>query len=254
MHKLKHKLSERVCLGLVVMYPAPGIVECIGADWDWIWLDGQHGQLDESTWLPMVRAADIVNRPAIIRVPELSYGKIGRALDTGAAGIIVPMINTRHQAEAAVEAARFPPGVCRSFGGRRPIDMRGRNYASDANEDILLALQIETYKGLENVEDIASTPGVDALIFGPDDMAMQNGINMKDARSVDFLGEELKRVSKVTEKAGILAGTTTGSAERLRFVASLGYRMCTGCGDKSLLVSGSESGSAAMKAVIGAKD
>lgn len=109
-------------LGLMMTYPAPGIVERIGADWDWIWIDGQHGQFGYSELLAMVRAADLVQRPSLVRVPSLDAGTIGQVLDIGADGVIIPCINMVAQAEVAVQAAKFAPMGERSYGGRRLAD------------------------------------------------------------------------------------------------------------------------------------
>ena len=99
----------RPLLGLNIMYPSPGVVERIGANWDWIWLDGQHGEIGYAEMLALVRACDLINRPALVRVPGHEAGPIGRALDLGAAGVIVPCVDTPEQAQSLVEAAKFPP-------------------------------------------------------------------------------------------------------------------------------------------------
>src|ERR1051326_7954884 len=116
-------------LGICVSYPAPGIVERIGIDWDWIWVDGQHSDQSYQETLAIVRACDLVQRPAMVRVPSHEFGGIGRALDMGATGVIVPLVDTPEQARAVVRAAKFPPLGGRSYGGRRPIDSLGRLYS-----------------------------------------------------------------------------------------------------------------------------
>ena len=107
-------------LGLNVMYPSPGAVERIAPDWDWIWLDGQHGEIDYGEMLQLVRACDLVGRPAFVRVPGHEAGPIGLALDMGATGVIVPCVDMPEQARALVAAAKFPPLGKRSYGGRHP--------------------------------------------------------------------------------------------------------------------------------------
>ena len=136
-------------LGLAIMYPAPGVVERIGPDWDWIWIDSQHGELGYSDVLAMVRACDLIGRPSFVRVPGHEFGPIGLALDTGASGLIVPVVDTPEQAQTVVNAAKFPPLGRRSYGGRRPIDRQGRTYSDTANEEVVLVAQIESPEAIE---------------------------------------------------------------------------------------------------------
>ena len=89
-------------LGLSVMYPSAGAVERIGAEWDWIWVDGQHGEMGYETTLAYVRACDLIQRPAVVRVPGHEFGSIGKALDMGAAAVITPCVDTPEQAAGRV--------------------------------------------------------------------------------------------------------------------------------------------------------
>ena len=237
---LNEQLQKKdLLLGFCLMYPAPGIIERVGRDWDWIWIDGQHGQLDFDSILQCVRACELVGKPSVVRVPSHDYGPIGLALDTCTSGIMVPMINTSEQAGAIVNAAKFPPLGLRSYGGRRPIDIFGRSYSQNANKDILLIAQIETDEGLRNVDEIASVPGIDALFFGPDDMAMQLALPMDQPRKVDFFKSAMEKMANAAQKAGKIAGTVTASPEMLDMAAKMGYKLCIGTGDVALLVVGS---------------
>src|SRR5437016_448957 len=141
-------------LGLSVMYPSPGAVERIGPDWDWIWIDGQHGEMAYEQTLALVRACDLIQRPAVVRVPGHEFGAIGKALDMGAAAVITPCVDTPEQARAIAFAAKFPPLGKRSYGSRRLVDQQGRNYSDAANEDTLLIVQIESPQAIENVDAI----------------------------------------------------------------------------------------------------
>jgi len=237
---IKEQLQKKdLLLGFCLMYPAPGIIERVGRDWDWIWIDGQHGQFDYNCILQCVRACELISKPSIVRVSSHDYGQIGLALDTCASGIMVPMVNTREQAIKIVEAAKFPPLGLRSYGGRRPIDILGRAYSKNANNDILLIAQIETDEGLTNVDEIASVTGVDALFFGPDDMAMQLSMPMDQPRKVDFFKSAMERMVNAAHKAGKIAGTVTASAEILSLAAKMGYKLCIGTSDVALLSTGS---------------
>ena len=238
---LNEELRKKdLLLGFCLMYPAPGIIERVARDWDWIWIDSQHGQLDYNSILQSVRACELTGKPSVVRVPSHDYGFIGLALDTCASGIMVPMINTSEQAGAIVKAAKFPPLGLRSYGGRRPIDIYGRAYSQNANKDILLIAQIETDEGLKNVDEIASVPGVDVLFFGPDDMAMQLSMPMDQPRKVDFFKSAMEKIANAAQNAGKIAGTVTASTEILEMAMKMGYKLCIGTGDVALLAGGSK--------------
>lgn len=237
-------------LGVCIMYPSPGVVERIGADWDWIWVDGQHGQLGYNEVLNIVRACDLLQRPAFVRVPGHDPGAIGLALDTGAAGVIVPCVNTPEQAQQLVLAAKFHPLGDRSYGGRRPIDLQGRTYSDTANEDVLLIAQIETPRAIENVEAIAAIPGIDALFLGPDDLMLRRGYDMTAPRNRASLGDDMQKVMdacRANNKIGVMVGA---SEEMLSLSVELGFSMIVAGGDVPFLANGSKQASEAARKVM----
>jgi 2-dehydro-3-deoxyglucarate aldolase/4-hydroxy-2-oxoheptanedioate aldolase len=110
----------------------------------------------------------------LCRVAENAPYAIGSALDAGARGVIVPFVETAAEAEAAVVAAKYPPRGQRSFGNVRPV-FDPVKYVSEANDDILVAVMIETAKGMENAAAIAAVPGVDMVFIGPFDLSLSIG-------------------------------------------------------------------------------
>jgi 4-hydroxy-2-oxoheptanedioate aldolase len=227
-------------LGLCIMYPAPGVVERIAPDWDWIWLDGQHGQIGYSEMLALVRACHLVDRAAFVRVPGHEAGPIGLALDMGAAGVIVPCVDTPAQAGAVARAAKFPPLGNRSYGGRRPIDFQGRMYAHTANEDTLLVVQIESPEAIANVEQIAAVPGVDALFLGPDDIMLRRGFAMDAPRSKETLGPDMQAVIGACQKHGKIPVMVGFGAEMLGLCVEMGFQMIVSGGDVPFLANSSK--------------
>ncbi len=234
--------------GLCMMYPAPGIVERIGPDWDWIWVDGQHGQLGDADILALVRACNLVGRPAVVRVPGPEVGAIGRALDTDADGLIVPLVESADEARAIVRAAKFPPLGQRSYGGRRPIDRRGRAYADTANDDVLLVLQVESPQAVEQAEAIAAVPGVDALFLGPDDILLRRGQSMTAPRTRAMLDADLRAVAGACRKHGKIACMVGASPEMLALCLELGFSMIVAGGDVGFLAGASAQAAAAARA------
>ena len=228
--------NNEVVLGLMLHYPAAGIIECMSAGWDWLWIDGQHGQIDYSNMLQCVRAADLRGIPAIPRVSGHEYGAIGLIMDMRTAGIMVPMVDSPQQAERLVEAVRFPPLGERSYGGRRVIDAEGRGYYEKANDETLLVLQIETLKAVENAEAIAATAGVDALFFGADDMKVRMGIPINTPISEsEELAAAMKTTIKSAQNAGKVAGCVAPDASSIARAKSLGYQLIAGGGDVAFL-------------------
>lgn len=237
-------------LGLCIMYPAAGVVERIGADWDWIWIDGQHGEMGYDDTLALVRACNFIQRLAFVRVPGHDFGSIGLALDMGADGVIVPLVDDVTEAKEIVKAAKFPPLGGRSYGGRRPIDLRGRLYSDTANSDTLLVAQIESPGALENAERIAAVPGVDGLFLGPDDIGLRRGAAMNAPRSKEAFGKDVAALVSACAKHGKFAVTVAFGAEMIKLCAEAGVRMIVSGGDVPFLANGSKQTSAEARAVV----
>lgn len=195
------------------MYPSPGAIERIGKDWDWIWLDGQHGQIAAyDTMLAMVRACNLIDRPAYVRVAGHEPGPIGLALDMAVDGIIVPQVDDAAQAQALVSACRFPPLGNRSFGGRRVIDRHSRSYCEGANDIVQLICQIESPKALENAEEIASINGVSALFLGPDDLLLRTEHGLSGS-GIEFLKEAIQKIARICTQLGKASICVAGNPE-----------------------------------------
>lgn len=224
-------------LGLGIMYPSPGIIERIGPDWDWIWIDGQHGELEYNDILTAVRACNLIKRPAVVRVPSHEQGRIGKAMDTAAEGLMVPVVESAEQAERIVKAAKFFPQGGRSYGGRRPIDLFGRGYAH--NNQPLVICQIETDEGIKNVDAIAAVDGVDVLFFCVDDLAIQRGLKTSEPRSNKYFNEELKAVVNAAKANGKICGGVFPTPEVLLYAVKLGCRLNVVTADAMLLAKGS---------------
>jgi len=240
-------------LGLHIMYPSPGAVERIAPDWDWVWIDGQHGQIGYGEMLQLVRACHLVERPALARLPGHEAGPIGQALDMGVQGIIIPCVDTSEQAQQLVEAAKFPPLGNRSYGGRRAIDFQGRAYSNTANGDTLLVVQIETPRAINHVDAIAAVAGVAALFFGPDDILLRRGFAMDAPRSREMLEADMKAVVQACRKHGKYAVTVGIGPAMLSLCLDMGFHMIVGGGDVGFLANSSKQASAEARETIAAR-
>jgi 4-hydroxy-2-oxoheptanedioate aldolase len=206
-------------------------------------LDMQHGMIGTSDAPLMIAGINAAGRPAIIRCLWNDPGIIGQALDTGAAAVIVPMVNSRAEAEAAVRSAKYPPLGARSWGGYTMLQASGlqpADYLKEANRLTQLFVMIETAEALERVEEIAATPGLDGLYVGPSDLS----ITLSKGASIDRLGEPtiaaMKRIAKAAKANGLVAGAFGGDVPRIKAYVGLGYSFLTAAVDVDLLRSGAD--------------
>jgi 2-keto-3-deoxy-L-rhamnonate aldolase RhmA len=243
MSNKRKNIRERLAAGEVLIgfslgFPTPGIIELAGGEWDWFWIDGQHGAFNYNELLDAVRAAEIVGVPPILRLPGHDYSIIGPALDLGAAGLLVPMVETAEQAEAIVQAVRFPPLGKRSYGARRLFDMHGPLYYEHANDEVLLMVQIETVEGLENCEKIAAVEGVDALFVGPSDLRLSMGKHITTPLSDPALQEAFDRVAAACKAHGKHPATVGATMDVIEDLAGRGYQLMVRGRDSEILHAG----------------
>jgi len=213
--------------GLGEVWTAAELARC---GFDWVCLDAQHGRWNDQSMLTAL-ALFGGQTPTLVRVRSNDDGLIGRALDCGAAGVIVPMVSTAAAATAAAGAAHYPPAGHRSWG---PLTA-GYGQAMSTTVTPFCAVMIETAEGVANVDAIAVTSGVSGLFVGPFDLALALGT------SVDELigdGEILRSISSAARRAGIVAGAFAGTPERAKDLRALGYDFLAVTTDSALLSAG----------------
>lgn len=143
---------------------------------DWLALDVEHAPYDWREIATLVGAIADAGCVPLVRLPDGSHSNIKRVLDAGAFGIIVPMVETVEQAQAAIAAAKYPPEGTRSAGGGMSnlnFDCSAEDYYLNANNQILVILQTESPLGVQNAEAIYSLPGCDGVFVGPNDLRFQ---------------------------------------------------------------------------------
>ena len=239
--------ADRPLLGYYVTFQIPDIVEMIGADWDWLWIDLQHSPIDLSATVALVRAAEAAGVYSIVRVGRNDSFLIASALDTGASGVMVPMVNTAAEAEAVVTAAKFAPRGTRSYGSRRLVALYGLDYADTANEDTVVFVQIESNEALANAEAIAAVDGIDGLIFSPDDVSRERGLTVVIPRPRNQWAEERQAVAAAARKHGKTVGSMACTPEALENALKWGYRLCVGAEGDMVVLTASAQISEAMR-------
>src|SRR6202048_2178926 len=161
-------LAGETLYGLVIKAPAPALVEmCAAAGFDFAFIDGEHGSGETLELEHHVRAAESFGMPAVVRVGSHQPGETLRALEVGAEGIVVPHVNTKAEAEAIVQAAHYPPigrrGLATTTRAGRHSFSNLKEHLRSAQENTLIAVQIEDAEAIEHVEEITWVPYIDCV-------------------------------------------------------------------------------------------
>jgi 4-hydroxy-2-oxoheptanedioate aldolase len=206
--------------------------------YDAISIDVQHGAIDYSSALPMFQAMRASGVSLGARVPWLDPSIIMKVLDAGALNVICPMVNTAEQAATFVSYLRYPPNGQRSFGPTRAAFALGDGIAAQANDEIVALAMIETKEALANVEEIAATPGLDALYIGPADLTLAlhegrlaPGFDREEPDMIDAIRHILSVAKANGKRAALHCGTPEYAARAVQW----GFDMCTVSGDSRLL-------------------
>ncbi len=226
----KARLREpQAQIGLWLSLAEPYTAElCAGSGYDWLLIDAEHGPNDLRTILSQLQAVAPYPTHPIVRPPVGETWMIKQLLDIGVQTLLVPMVETRAQAEALVAATRYPPRGVRGVGaavGRVSGFDRRDGYLAAADAEVCLLVQIETRLGLDNLEAIASVEGVDGLFIGPADLSASLGhLGEPTAPPVMAAIEDaFARIVASGKAAGIIWGDETLARRALalgaRFVA-----------------------------------
>ncbi|KAL1865463.1 hypothetical protein VTK73DRAFT_5229 [Phialemonium thermophilum] len=206
-NRLKMSLLEgRQTFGGWQMLPGANISRLLARSGaDWILVDCEHGNIDDSAMHDAVPAIAALGVSPLVRLPDMQGWMIKRALDSGAHGIIIPLVRTVEEAKELVKDAKFPPLGRRGFGSLIAQERFNPNptmteYLAQANDALVTIIQIETMEAYENVEAIAAVDGIDALFIGPFDL----GNNIGSPVQKGVIGPELRaainRVLTATRK------------------------------------------------------
>lgn len=218
--------SSRPAFGFWSTIPDSFGIELIaGVDLDYVCVDQQHGVVDYASMVSMVRTIKSAGAAPIVRVPYNEPWLLMRALDAGALGVIVPMVNNADEAARAVAACRFPPEGARSYGPIRASSVIGSKDPEALANEVLCIVQIETLEGLGNVEEIAATPGLDGIYIGPADLALGLGLPLDLSEGKPKHDEAVEHVREACKKNGIAAGLHGTSGESARKYAEQGFSM-----------------------------
>jgi len=223
-------------IGMWQQIPAPMVSRFLAQlGWDWIILDMQHGCFNWETAYECIHIVRAAGARPLVRIAIGQTSEVQKALDLGAGGVIVPMVNTRAEAELMGAAAKYPPAGERSIGG----DYRyhyGADYPDRANEGTLLLVQIEHIRAVEQVESILGTSGVDGCFVGPTDLALSMGLSRVGFEDVASHRSAIQRIVDACRSLGKLACTNTYSLDEAQQKAAQGYDCVTLRSDADLFM------------------
>jgi 4-hydroxy-2-oxoheptanedioate aldolase len=217
----------------------PYAAELLGrAGFDWVGIDSQHGQVSEHDVPVVLQALAVASTPAIVRVGWNSPEAIMRGLDSGANGIIIPMISSAADARSAVGSCKYHPLGSRSWGPNRAALGMPDYSPPVGNASTLCVVMIETPGAVEQLEEILAVDGVDAVFVGPGDLAVGHGYrqSFEDERLVSRILE----IRDACKQAGVIAGIYAGAAAQAARWAAEGFQLIALSSDSDFIVAGAE--------------
>ena len=209
---------------------------------DCVILDLQHGLWNRGS-LEAVLGLDFGGAPTVAQLADDTPTAIGEALDAGADGVLVPLVESAAQAKACVEAAHYPPHGYRSGGGIRPVIQGFADHVAGARARTAVGVMIETAAGVEAVEAIAATPGLDFIFIGTNDLALSLGCFPKPDAGHE---EACRRILRACQTVGLPCGIFTGSAADAAQRLSQGYALAIAVSDLGLALAGFQNAKAAL--------
>jgi len=210
----------KATVGTWLALGSPLVAEIIAhMGFDWVLIDTEHGTIGIETTQSIIQAMSATATVPIVRVAWNDPALIKRALDAGAYGLLIPMVNTREEATRAVQASRYPPVGIRSYGGPRVRLYGGVDYFEHANEEIAVIVQIEHIDAVNRIDEILSVAGIDAWFIGPQDLAASMGVKLgldnPDPRHIEAVSKVLAAGKKHHIPGGILVGSPEAVNQRI---------------------------------------
>jgi 4-hydroxy-2-oxoheptanedioate aldolase len=217
------------------------------AGFDALVLDMQHGMGigpdRAAAWLQAVSTGEAA---PFVRIPWNEPAYAQWVLDAGAYGIIVPLVGSKEEAAKAGQACRYPPAGYRSVGPNRVSYYAGPDYIKSANGEVVCLVMIEDIRAVEQIEEVATAPGIDGFYIGPADLALSMGLQPFEYPKSQRHAEACQRVLDAARAQGLVAGVHCGTPEEAAQRFKQGFRFCPVMSDVGALRAGAM---AALKAV-----
>ena len=217
--------DKETLIGSLVTLGSADVAEVMSlVGFDYLWIDIEHTPMGFTQAQRMIQAVG-GRCPCIVRVPENREVWIKKALDTGCDGIMIPQVKTEQEARSAVRWSLYPPQGERSVGISRAqgYGMSFGEYVSQANEELVIVVQVEHIEGVRNSGAIAKVPGIDAILIGPYDLS--GSLGMPGETEHVEVKKAIEEVKKQCELAGVPIGIFTAEGESAQRYAAEGYSL-----------------------------
>lgn len=230
-------------VGTWVSIGSPTVTEVTASlDLDFVVIDTEHTAIGLETLENMVRGIDAMGgeTASIVRVPWNGKVYLKRVLDIGVDGVLVPMIETAEEARSLVEAVQYPPGGVRGLGSGRAsrYGKNFQNYVENVDETFVTIAQVETKRGVENAEEIASVDGIDGLFIGPTDLS--GSLDVFGQWESEILDQHIEQAIEVSKEAEMPIGTFVTSQNDIPKRVAQGFDFFAIGKDTATLVAGTE--------------
>jgi 4-hydroxy-2-oxoheptanedioate aldolase len=239
-NKIKQMWRDNKCVTMGWLSVSNGFTAEVMArqGFDALVIDMQHGLTDMTNLWPMLQAVSQTDTVPVVRVAWNDPASIMKALDLGAYGILVPLINTAEDAAKAVAACRYPPVGMRSSGPVRAVHYGGADYVAKANDEIVVMGMVETKEGLANLDAICATPGLDCVYIGPSDLAFAIGMTPRPDNPDPAHMATCDRIRDAAHKHGIKAAMHCASAAFAAGAVKRGFDLVMLTSDLACMVAG----------------
>jgi len=242
-NRLKRRLrhSREPCFGTWIASPSLVAVDALrGMGLEWFMIDTEHAQVNPETLAAMAAVLNAAGATPLVRVGNLDQYLIKQGLDSGAHGILVPLVSTPAEARAAVAFAKYPPegvrGAAAAAASRYGTELA--SYLRTANAETLVGVQIETRAALDHLNEIAQVDGLDLLFVGPQDLTLSLGL--LDDRANPVVREAMRRVVLACEAHDKIPGTLVINADERQSAIDLGFRFIALASDVRFLLEGAK--------------
>lgn len=229
---------------------SPAVAQLLAAaGLDFLIVDMEHAPYNMETMADIVRMARQVEITPIVRIPDLAWERVGRILDAGAQGLMLPRVKTPAEVEAFVSALKYPPvgrrGMAAGLGNTDFQGVSTQEYINFSNEETLVIIQIETREAVDNVEALAAVPGVDVFFVGPDDLSISLGFAGQSTHP--HVQETISRVVTVANQSAIIAGIPTSQLEAISSLRERDFRLIAYGSDVEFIYNGARQGVQALR-------
>lgn len=253
-NEVKRKLAagEAVFGTMISDLRSPTVIQMLAyAGYDFVFIDMEHGPYNMETAADLIRVARLSGIAPFVRVPDLAYPFLARALDAGAQGLMIPRVETREQVEHIVDCMRYPPvgsrGCSVNKGHNDFLSEPANTFCAQANKEVMVIVQIERAAAINDIEGLLSVPGVDAAVIGPNDLSLSLGADSDPMTPavVDAIG----KVVAAGKKYGVHTGIHVGNLDVIKYWAERGMRVLAHSSGLGFLSAGAKNSVASLQGI-----